>query len=248
MNTEKQTNKHPGYKRWVFVFLIFGVLVHGGVFFLFTVDFDEPPEQADSTSFVVFQPEDLPLASDELEQRAYLFDSEPIFLPTARNYSGPIKTDASVWEPEVTLSAAFPPDIRLDESILVVDSGVDNDSGNPLDILQPVSRDFISEFAASKPDSLTAIRRGLFVEAKTSLGAIVLKKFIELEDSVMLDFPSNPAEFSVLHTDFGIAGMPLLVNPSGSEETDNYVREFILEKVHPLLVGTTGYFHIRIGL
>ena len=99
---------------------------------------------------MVFQPEGLPLESDELEQQAYLFDSEPIFLPTSRNYSGPIKTDASIWEPGVQLSAAFPADIRWDDSLLLVDSGLDAGSGTALDLLKPVSRDFVSEFAAEK--------------------------------------------------------------------------------------------------
>jgi hypothetical protein len=241
-------NKHPGYKRWIFFFLIVAVVAHSGVFYLFSFDLGEPPERMESTGFVVYQAENLPFASVEIEERAYLFDSEPIFLPTSRNYSGPIKTDASVWEPEITLSAAFPPDIRLDESILMINPGPDSGSSDPVKLLNPVSRDFVSEFAASKPPPPVGERNGLFVEVRASLGQIVLKKFIELDASVVVDFPSNPAEFSILHTDFGLAGMPLLVNPSGSEETDNYVREFILKKVHPLLVGTTGYFHIRIGL
>ncbi|MCZ6675398.1 MAG: hypothetical protein O7C75_20910 [Verrucomicrobia bacterium] len=248
MNETTEKKKHPGYKRWVFVFVIIGVLVHGGVFFLFTLELKETPYTEPQDGFVFFQPQEIPLASDELEQRAFLFDSEPIFLPTTRNFSGPIKTDASVWEPEVSLSAAFPPDIRWDDSLLLMEPGITGGSGTPLELLQPIDRDFVSEFGAEKKDPLETSSRGLFVEAKNSDGIMVLKTFIELEEEVEVDFPLNRAEFSILHTDFGLAGDPLLVSPSGSETTDKILREFILEKVHPLLLGTNGYFHIRFGL
>ena len=89
---------------------------------------------------------------------------------------------------------------------------------------------------------------GLFIEAKSSSGETVLKRFIALENARNLEFPLNPAEFSILHTNHGLAGMPLLVTPSGNEETDSFVRRFILDKVHSLLVGKTGYFHLKIGL
>ena len=97
MSQKLQKAKHSGYKRWVFVFLILALMVHGGVFYLFTLDLNEPPEREEQSSFIVFQPEGFPAESHELEQQAYLFDSEPIFLPTSRNYSGPIKYDASIW-------------------------------------------------------------------------------------------------------------------------------------------------------
>jgi len=247
MSEETKVNKHPGYKRWVFVFLILALGVHAGVFFVFTLDLDEPVAREKSQGFLVYQPEGFPLESDELEQRAYLFDSEPIFLPTTRNYSGPIKTDASKWEPEVKLSAPFPPDIQWDDSLLMIEPGLDGGSGTPMELLKPISRDFVSEFAADRRSLPEIGSPGLFVEAKSSWGVPVLKTFIELEDGQRVDFPQNPAEFSISLTHFGLAGKPLLILPSGSEETDNFVREFIIEQVHPLLVGTTGYIHIRIG-
>ena len=248
MSEEEAIQKHPGYKRWVFVFLLIGVVAHVGAFFLFQLDLDDPEERVSEDSFIVFQPEGLPIESDELEQQAYLFDSEPIFLPTDRNFSGPIKTDASVWEPEVLLAASFPADIRWDDSLLLLDSELNPGAGVALDLLRPVSRDFVSEFATEKRAAVKKRGPGLYVEARTSLGTPVLNTFLDLEPGRILEFPLNPAEFSVFVTDFGLAGKPLLVNPSGSESTDDFVRDFIVERVHPLLLGTTGYFHIRIGL
>jgi len=243
-----EQQKHPGYKRWVSIFLMVAIVVHAGVFYLFTVELEEAPELSDPEGFVFFQPEALTSVTDELEQRAFLFDSEPIFLPTTRNYSGPIKTDASIWEPEVTLSAGFDPDIRWDDSLLLMEPSLAADSGSPVELLRPVSRDFISEFGAEKSGELVQRSHGLYIEAKTSDGFFVLKTFIELEDEVEVEFPLKWAEFSVFHNNFGLAGDPLLITPSGNEATDNFVREFILTKVHPLLLGSTGYFHIRIGL
>ena len=248
MSDETLILKHPGYKRWVFTFLIIGVVVHGGAFYLFSLDLDESPAREKRESFIVYQPDGFPSESDELEQQAYLFDSEPIFLPTERNYSGPIKTDASVWEPEVQLSASFPADIRWDDSLLLVDSSLNPGSGTALDLLKPVSRDFVSEFASEQRERVEDRGPGLFVEVKSSFGNPVLQTFIPLEEGEEVEFPLNPVEFSISLTDFGPAGKPLLVNPSGSENTDDFVRDFIVERVHPLLVGTTGYFHIRIGL
>lgn len=248
MSKKEEIQKYPGYKRWVFVFVIVAVVVHAGAFYLFNWDLDEPAKRLAEKSFVVFQPEGFPTESDELEQQAYLFDSEPIFLPTDRNYSGPIKTDASIWEPEVQLAASFPADIRWDDSLLLLDSELNPGAGTALDLLQPVSRDFVSEFATETRVKVETRPLGLYVEAKTSLGKPVLNTFIEFDSEQTVEFPLNPAEFSISITDYGLAGNPLLVNPSGSEITDDFVRDFILERVHPLLVGTTGYFHIRIGL
>lgn len=246
--TSKPSQKDLGFKRWVFLFVLVGVSVHMGVFYLFSLDLEEAPAREAQTSFVVFQPEDIPRADDELEQRAYLFDSEPIFLPTNRNYSGPIKMDASVWEPEVALSAAYDPDIRWDDSLLMMETSISGDLNTPLQLLEKVPRDFVSEFGAEQQGNPMPKKRGLFIEAKTVLGQQVLRTFIEFEDMMEIDFPLNPVEFSVLLTEFGLAGEPLLINPSGNENTDNFVREFILQDVHPILLGTTGYLHVRIGL
>ncbi len=248
MSENGNLQKHPGYKRWVFVFLLIGVAAHIGAFYLFNLDLNEPQKRVGEESFIVFQPEGLPIESDELEQQAYLFDSEPIFLPTNRNYSGPIKTDARIWEPEVRLAASFPADIRWDDSLLLLDGELNPGAGTALDLIQSVSRDFVSEFATEPRVKVEKRGPGLYVEAKTSLGKPVLNTFIELDLEKPVDFPLNPAEFSISITNYGLAGKPLLVNPSGSETTDDFVRDFIIERVHPLLVGTTGYFHIRIGL
>lgn len=246
--TTKQSRVNVGYKRWVLLFVLVAISAHVGVFYLFKLDLEEAPERKEQTSFVVFQPEDVQSSSDELEERAFLFDSEPIFLPTNRNYSGPIKTDASVWEPEVVLSAAYDPVIRWDDSLLMMETSISGDLNTPLQLLNKVPRDFISEFGAEKREDPKPKKEGLFVEAKTVQGLQVLKTFIEFEEALEIDFPLNPVEFSVLLTDFGLAGEPLLINPSGNENTDNFVREFILQDVHPILLGTTGYLHVRIGL
>ena len=248
MTDQAGRQKHAGYKRWVFVFIVLGVAVHLGAFYLFNLDLQDPAERQKEKGFIVFQPEGFPAESDELEQKAYLFDSEPIFLPTDRNFSGPINTDASIWEPEVQLAASFPADIRWDDSLLLIDGELNPGAGTAMDLLRSVSRDFVSEFATEKRVVVEKRPPGLYVEAKSDLGTPVLNTFIELEVNQTVDFPLNPVEFSVSVTHFGLAGKPLLVSPSGSEATDDFVRDFIVERVHPLLVGTTGYFHIRIGL
>lgn len=248
MSEPPNSQKRVGYKRWVFVFVLIGAAAHVGAFFLFNLDLDDPVERSEEVGFIVFQPEGFPAESDELEQQAYLFDSEPIFLPTSRNFSGPINTDASVWEPEVQLAASFPADIRWDDSLIFLGKELNPGAGTAMDLLKPVSRDFVSEFATEKRVVLEKRGPGLYVEAKSEQGTPVLNTFIELEGDQSVDFPLNPAEFSISVTDFGLAGKPLLVSPSGSEVTDDFVRDFIVERVHPLLVGSTGYFHIRIGL
>jgi hypothetical protein len=243
-----QSRKDLGYKRWVFLFVLLALSLHAAVFYLFTLDLQEAPAREVPTSFVVFQSEDVPRYTDELEQRAYLFDSEPLFLPTSRNYSGPIKTDVSVWEPEMALSASYDPDIRWDDSLLMMETKIGVDLNSPLQLLKTVPRDFVSEFGSDKEESPKPKKAGLFVEAKTDQGEQVLKTFIELKEALEIDFPLNPVEFSIFSTHFGLAGQPLLINPSGNEKTDNFIREFILQNVHPILLGTTGYLHVRIGL
>lgn len=248
MSSTENSAKHPSYKRWVFFFLVVALLAHGGGFYFFNFRFDEPDQISPQRGFVFYQPDSLPLESDELKARAYLFDSEPIFLPTTRNFSGPIKTDASIWEPEVELAAGFPPDIRWSDSLLIMEPRPEGSFGDPLQLLESVSRDFVSEFGVEAVDASIEIDSGLFVEARDSEGSAVLKTFIQLDDGDEVDFPLNPAEFSILHTDLGVAGEPLLIWSSGSVSTDNYLRRFILDKVHPKLLGNSGYFHLKIGL
>lgn len=247
-NTEIQSSQSGGYKRWVFIFLIVALAVHMGAFFLFTLDIDAPLERVRQESFLVVQSENIPLASDELEQRAYLFDSEPIFLPTSRNFSGPIRTDPSVWEPEVLLAAPYGANIRWDDSLLMMETSIEEELNRPMQLLDTVSRDFISEFGVEYQAPSEAKREGLFVEAKNAAGQEVIRVFVEFDEIVEIDFPLNPVEFSVLVTDFGVIGEPLLTVASGSESTDSYVRDFILKNVHPVFLGTTGYFHVRIGM
>ena len=256
MNEPEKPRKHAGYKRWVFFFLVVAIAVHAGVFYIFRLNLLDPQVGSPPQGFVYFLPEELPTESHELEQRAFLFDSEPIFLPTTRNYSGPIKTDASVWEPEVSLSSAFPAEIRWEDSQLVMEPSEEPGSDNPLELIRPVSRDFVSEFGAVKRPEVAAARPGLYVEAKTSDGVPILSTFIELESEVDLEFPLNLEysvfqsefpEFSVFQSEFGLVGDPLLIRPSGSDATDNFIRDFIVEKVHPLLLGYSGYFLVRIG-
>lgn len=248
MSDSQYIQKRSGYKRWVLVFVILGLLVHGGVFYFFSLDLEEPEESSPADGFIVYQAEELPLVSDELEERAYLFDSEPIFLPTTRNFSGPVKTDASVWEPEVSLAASFEPDIRWSDSLLLMETRHGRDAQTPMQLLEPISRDFVSEFGAVAKADPVKYAPGLFIEARNSTGELILKTFIEMKTTAEIDFPLNPAEFSILHTDLGLAGEPLLIKPSGSGSTDNFLRHFILEKVHPRLLGHNGYFHLKIGL
>lgn len=247
MSGKTDKPRHPGYKRWFTLYLILALIVHAGVFYFFTFELDDPPKLSSREGFLYYLPEELPTATQELEQRAFLFDSEPLFLPTTRNFSGPIKTDASVWEPSVSLSEPFDPDIRWDDSLLLMEGGAFEGSDTPMALLEPVARDFISEFGAQPRLPSQSTPPGLFVEAKTTGGFLILKTFIEFSEAAEVEFPRNP-EFAVLHTGFGLAGAPLLIRPSGNEATDNFVRDFILKKVNPLLLGSNGYFHIRIGL
>lgn len=248
MSSSENPAKYPGYKRWILFFVVAALLAHGGGFYLFNLRLDEPNQNSPQSGFVFYQPDSLPLQNDELEGRAYLFDSEPIFLPTTRNYSGPIKTDASVWEPEVKLAAGFPPDIRWSDSLLIIETTFEGNSGSPFELLEPVSRDFVSEFGVETANKPIENDAGLFVEARDSAGSTVLKTFIELKEGEKVDFPLNPAEFSILYSDVGVAGEPLLIWSSGSVSTDNYLRRFIIDKVHPKLLGKSGYFHLKIGL
>ena len=244
----KQSIKPTGYKRWFTLFLVIALLVYAGVFYLFKLDIDAPPQRMNPESFLVLQSDKLPLESDDLEQRAYLFDSEPIFLPTTRNYSGPIRTDPSVWEPEVLLAAPYEVDIRWDDSLIMMETSITEELNSPTQLLEKVSRDFVSEFGVERSMPLNEKREGLYVEVKTAEGIEVVRTFIGFEETVEIDFPLNPVEFSVLVTDYGLIGEPLLTVPSGSETTDGFVREFILKNVHPILLGSTGYFRLKIGL
>ncbi len=239
--------KPTSYRCWLTLFALLGIALHLGIWFVFQIDLEPNQPAPRQDAFIFYQSEGQKLGDDLLLRRAFLFDSEPIFLPTARNYSGPVKTDASIWEPEVDLSKPFDPDIRLDDSILLAAAQSKVSLGNPEEILKKMSGDFFSEFAVSKKEWTPVERHGLYVEASDAGGNLVVKSFISLETTPSFSLAVDPVVFSILHTPFGVGGEPLLVSPSGDEETDIYLRKILLENVRPLLQGMTGYFQVKIG-
>ena len=224
-----------------------GIALHLGILTLFKIGPERGPSERGGGAFVYHQPGGEQLAGDLLLRRAFLFDSEPIFLPTDRNYSGPVKTDASIWEPEVDLSKPFGPDIRLDDSILRAAAHSTFEVEYPEELLRNISGDFFSEFGVGKRDKPPLGESGLFVQASDANGKVVVESFLSLETRSSFSKELDPVIFAILHTPFGLGGEPLLINPSGDEDTDALLRKILLERVRPLLQGMTGYFHVKIG-
>ena len=52
MNKAGHKLKHPGYKRWVLFFVLLGIGVHAGVFYLFTLDLQDPESSDPQDAFV----------------------------------------------------------------------------------------------------------------------------------------------------------------------------------------------------
>ncbi len=235
------------YGKWLALILSLGIVVHLGILSLFRIDLQHDRAEPGQGAFVIHQPEGQPLQGDLLLRRAFLFDSEPIFLPTTRNYSGPVKTDASIWEPEVDLAKSFGPDIRLDDSILLAAAQSTVRGEYPEELLRKISGDYFSEFGMGKRPRPPEEKSGLFVRASDATGNVVVDSFLFLETTPSFSLAADPVVFAILQSPFGLGGEPLLVNPSGDEETDAFLRKILLERVRPLLQGMTGYFHVKIG-
>ncbi|MBC9890027.1 MAG: hypothetical protein F7B06_09320 [Opitutae bacterium] len=244
MGKPRKSTRYGGRLTLIFAM---GIVAHLGIWSLFRVDPKHDQPEPGRGAFVFHQSGDQQLHGELLLGRAFLFDSEPIFLPTSRNYSGPVKTDASLWEPEVDLSKPFGPDIRLDDSILLAEARSTARVAHPEELLQNLSGDFFSEFGAVKPVWPSVEQNGLFVQATDAKGNVVVESFLSLETTPSFSLVAGPVVFAILHTPFGLGGEPFLVNPSGDEETDTYLQKILLEQVRPLLQGLTGYFHVKIG-
>ncbi len=242
-----KTGKSTRYKGRLALFFAVGIIAHFGIWSLFRIDPKHDRSEPDQGAFVFHQPGGRQLHGDLLLGRAFLFDSEPIFLPTTRNYSGPVKTDASVWEPEMDLAKPFDPDIRLDDSILLAAAQSTARVEYPEELLQNLSGDFFSEFGVGNQVRPSVEQNGLFVQATDARGNVVVESFLSLETTPSFSLVVGPVVFAILHTPFGLGGEPFLVNPSGDEKTDAYLQKFLLEEVRPLLQGLTGYFHVKIG-
>ncbi len=244
MGKPGKSNRYGGRLTLIFAM---GIVAHLGIWSLFRIDPKHDQPEPGQGAFVFHQSGGQQLHGDLLLGRAFLFDSEPIFLPTSRNYSGPVKTDASLWEPEVDLSKPFGPDIRLDDSILLAEDRSTAQVAHPEELLQNLSGDFFSEFGVGKPVWPSVEQNGLFIQASDAMGNVVVESFLSLETTPSFSLLAGPVVFAILHTPFGLGGEPFLVNPSGDEETDAYLQKILLEQVRPLLQGMTGYFHVKIG-
>ena len=183
-----------------------GIALHLGIVTVFHVDLEHGQAQPRPGAFVYHQPGGQQLPGDLLLRRAFLFDSEPIFLPTDRNYSGPVKTDASIWEPEVDLSKPFGPDIRLDDSILLAAARSMVEVEHPEELLRNISGDFFSEFGVGNRDRPPVQETGLFVQASDATGNVVVESFLSLETTSSFSQESDPVIFAILHTPYGLGG------------------------------------------
>ncbi len=238
--------KYPGYKRWFFTFLVIAVSVHVGVWFIFSVDLETQVVVEKSGVFVVIQEKsDFP-DGIELQERATLFDSEPMFLPTKWNFSGPMNTDSSQWEPEVSLLDTYKPELRLDESIVLSSRAYQRVLSEPVDVLNNLSQDFISEFGSVPGVLVELSSRDVSVDVYGLDGSLVVRDSIEASGVEGLD-DWSPMEFMVFHSDYGIGGEPLLLTSSGNEIVDRFARNIIQLKVREMLQGDRGYFRIILG-
>ncbi|MBC9866486.1 MAG: hypothetical protein F7O42_01155, partial [Opitutae bacterium] len=177
MGKPRKSTRYGGRLTLIFAM---GIVAHLGIWSLFRVDPKHDQPEPGRGAFVFHQSGDQQLHGELLLGRAFLFDSEPIFLPTSRNYSGPVKTDASLWEPEVDLSKPFGPDIRLDDSILLAEARSTARVAHPEELLQNLSGDFFSEFGAVKPVWPSVEQNGLFDQATDAKGNLVVESFLSL--------------------------------------------------------------------
>jgi len=154
--------------------LLLGVVVHLVGFLVFRVISNPLPTREPSAPFVRYVSPETFLSGAELEERAVLFDSAPLFVPgrwnAAHNLRAPSRDRALLRFP------AYEPPADFSEEILPEGARFGQDYGvaEPADLLALRYWDLFRGIAADQPEVAELETTGAFAEVR-SLGGEVLR-------------------------------------------------------------------------
>ncbi|MEM1222223.1 MAG: hypothetical protein AAGH40_05625 [Verrucomicrobiota bacterium] len=234
---------------WVILFL--GILVHLVGFLIFRLVSNPLPSRVDRDPLVQFVSTDTLTGYAQFEERAALFDSAPLFLPTRWNAARSLSFPRAGYVPPGF--AQFEPDIQLLEDLNVsalaaLERAVIE---TPMDLLNSRYWRFFEQFgevpdpdfsfADAQPFAEVEVVAGDAIAASSALGRFPVQ--LELPTAVL---PPEPAHLLVRLIGGGyLAGPPVLERSSGSSDFDLAAERWL--GVSNLMGSLAeGYYRIKI--
>ncbi len=181
-----------------------------------------------------------------LREQAEYSDPTPLFFPTPQNYGQDRVITALQRQPGEEFRS-FPPNFHFPQQKLAV-YGLEKDvvSERPADIL---SRGDLAPFAGfgevSRQLPELAERPG-YIEIKSLMdGRIVRSQPLAAAGLPQRDIA--PVEFLVAVVPGGLVGEPLLTVSSGSEQVDNFVRDYLVKTLRIGALLEPGKYAVSVG-
>ncbi|MEM7790679.1 MAG: hypothetical protein AAF546_04690 [Verrucomicrobiota bacterium] len=233
------------------VILFLGVLVHLAGFLIFRVVSNPLPSRVDRRPLVEFVSTETLTGSAQFEERAALFDSAPLFLPTRWNAARSLSFPRAGYVPPGF--AQFEPDIQLLEDLNVSALAALERTAiqTPMDLLNSRYWRFFEQFGEvpgpdfSFPDAQTfavvEVVAGDAIAASSATGRFPVR--LEAPIAVL---PPEPAHLLVRLIGGGyLAGPPVLERSSGNVDFDLAVERWL--RVSNLIGGLAeGYYRVKI--
>ena len=182
------------------------------------------------------------------KEQASLFDTAPLFLPTAWNHSFSLK-EIRMQEEQTSLFDSFPAQITLDRSKWEAFSWFDEPRvDDHRGMLQSEFWDTFHYFGSSRRAEETEIGRGSWIEVISYGRATPIRieplpvQIREAGEGALW----SPVDLRILVDRVGLIGEPFLVNSSGSDRVDETIEGYLWESA-PSWGLRPGYYEIRVG-
>ena len=247
-------------KFWVFLRdlspLALAIIVLGLFFqvFAFVSTKNEPPPRTPSIpeAFIRYPGQGGDLTGALVEERALLYDSEPLFLPTVLNWKGgevPRYTGEPISE---TLFASFEPQLQLSENSFqaIKLSAKSVNAGVPT-VYDMLDWDYWGLFSGFAHDGQAATKQvpervGFLRVVELATGKPVVSSPISIDDIPEALVPTvlERQEYLILITNTGLSGRPLSLSTREPEEAPFWLNKRVLEWVEQL---DPGYYRLQLG-
>lgn len=199
--------------------LLLGVCVHLLGFLVFRVISNPLPTRDPSPPFVSYVSPETLLSGAELEERALLFDSAPLFVPgrwnAAHNLQPPSRDRALLRFPAYEPPEDFSQEVLPDGAPFGQDYGVTV----PADLLALRYWDLFRGIAADQPEATELETTGVFAEVRSLGGEVLRTAPVEIELLSMQAI--QPATYFLrVESDGRVVGRPTLSASSGDTAFD----------------------------
>ncbi|MEM8867504.1 MAG: hypothetical protein AAGC73_04480 [Verrucomicrobiota bacterium] len=248
ISPEKRTKR---FSPVFWVALSLGVAVHLAGFLIFRVVSNPLPTRSNQQPFVQFVSNERLSEDSQFEERAVLFDSAPLFLPTQWNAARSLNFQGSGYVPPGF--AQFEPEIRLLDNLDVVGASglVGPEIDTPMDLLVSNYWRFFRLFGERQEPKFSFPDPEFFIEIEPVVGGGVAGTERSEALAVDFDYPlavngEQPVSLMVRLLGGGyLGGVPVVERSSGDEAFDLEATRW-LEVSAVLGSLSEGYYRIKL--